>query len=335
MVKIIKRIIVGVGIALVLSAFSKYGLIGNVYAYSVYNIQTDQIQYGVQGSSSVYTPSLQSHTITGVPHTTFNGATLNNTTDISWIKYRFASTGLPYQNARFNMSFVLLQTYFQSQHNQPLVVYLVNSKNDHYTCSVNSGSNDRSSSETAVNHTMSYSSTVYCQDIGLATGNFYVIVNGSVTTSNPHKFGISQMSVWNINDSQGTIDAINNNTQATQQINNTISDSATDDPTSDIGNMSNKNASNGSITQLITLPITMYQSILNATSGSCSSFNLGNLLGTNITLPCINLQNVLGSTLFGIIDILISGLFILSFRKKMVDIFNHMTSLNDRGNELE
>lgn len=122
-----------------------------------------------------------------------------------------------------------------------------------------------------------------------------------------------------------------------QRTNDILEDDSIDDnnTSSSISSMNNHNASNNSITQLLTLPITLYQSILNSTSGSCSTINLGSLYNHSLSLPCINLQNVLGSTLYGIIDILISGLFILSFRKKMVDIFNHMTSLNDRGNELE
>lgn len=122
-----------------------------------------------------------------------------------------------------------------------------------------------------------------------------------------------------------------------QKTNDLIEDSTIDNnkTSSDIDTMKNKVASNGSITQLLTLPITLYQSILNATSGSCSAINLGSLYNHSLSLPCINLSNLLGSTLYNIIDILCSGLFILAFRKKMVDIFNHMTSLNDRGNELE
>ena len=124
---------------------------------------------------------------------------------------------------------------------------------------------------------------------------------------------------------------------AVNETNDTIKDSSVDNnkAQSDLSTMNGKVASNGTITQLLTLPITLYQAILNNVNGSCSSYSLGSLLNHNITLPCINLQNILGSTLYGIIDILCSGLFILAFRKKMVDIFNHMTSLNDRGNELE
>lgn len=124
---------------------------------------------------------------------------------------------------------------------------------------------------------------------------------------------------------------------AVNETNSTIKDSTVDNSKaeSDINTMKDKVASNGTITQLLTLPITLYQAILNSVNGSCSSYSLGSLLGTNLTLPCINLENYLGSTIWGIIDMVCSGLFILVFRKKMVDIFNHMTSLNDRGNELE
>lgn len=120
-----------------------------------------------------------------------------------------------------------------------------------------------------------------------------------------------------------------------QEINNTLNDSTTSNPDSDLNTMSSKVASNNSITQLLTLPITLFQNVLNNINGTCSSYSLGALYGHNLSLPCINLESILGSTLWGVIDILISGLFILSFRKKMVDIFNHMSSLNDRGNELE
>ena len=131
---------------------------------------------------------------------------------------------------------------------------------------------------------------------------------------------------YKCDDNSNIESAIDENTQAQKDTNNT---------SSSIDNMKGKIVTNGSISQLLTLPITLYQNILNSLNGSCSSFNLGPLFGTNLTMPCINLQNLLGSTLYGIIDVLISGLFILSFRKKMVDIFNHLTSLNDRGNELE
>ena len=130
------------------------------------------------------------------------------------------------------------------------------------------------------------------------------------------------------NGNQALTDSINDT-------NDTLKDSSVDDPNGDINSMKGKLASNGVITQLLTLPVTLYQSVLNNINGSCSTFNLGSLWGHNLSLPCIQPENYLGSSLWGVIDILCCGLFILSFRKRMVDIFNHMSSLKDGGNELE
>ena len=165
---------------------------------------------------------------------------------------------------------------------------------------------------------------------------FYPQNMGTICSS---EWGIQNFVLYYKGNDSMIIDSIDNGSQAVSDsidnVNDTLSDSSTDDPDNAIEDMSDSVATNGTISQLLTLPIQLYQNILNSVSGSCSSFNLGNLLGTTLLLPCINLQQLLGSTLYGVIDILCSGLFILSFRKKMVDIFNHMTSLNDRGNELE
>ena len=79
----------------------------------------------------------------------------------------------------------------------------------------------------------------------------------------------------------------------------------------------------------------MFQRIINSINGTCSTFNLGSLYGSNLTLPCIDIPSVIGSSLWGVIDVLFSGIFVLSIRKKFVDIFQNITSLQDRGNELE
>ena len=123
-------------------------------------------------------------------------------------------------------------------------------------------------------------------------------------------------------------DSVNETNNKIQETNDTIKDSSIDESntTSSISSLNDKNASNGSITQLLTLPITLFQSVLNSINGGCSSFNLGNLLGTNLTMPCINLSSILGSTLYNIIDILLCGLFILVFRSHMIEYINHFLS---------
>lgn len=86
---------------------------------------------------------------------------------------------------------------------------------------------------------------------------------------------------------------------------------------------------NSTITQLITLPITLYSSILNNVGGSCQSFNLGSLYGEYLVLPCVNIGNYLGSTLWGMIDLIISGFAVYFIAKKLIKVFNNFSSMKD------
>lgn len=86
---------------------------------------------------------------------------------------------------------------------------------------------------------------------------------------------------------------------------------------------------NSTITQLITLPITLYTAILNNLNGTCSPFNLGALYGENLVLPCINVSQYLGSSLWNMIDIIISGFAIFAISKKMIKVFNNFSSLRE------
>ena len=131
------------------------------------------------------------------------------------------------------------------------------------------------------------------------------------------------------NQTTSIINNQNTNAQNTQQKIDNINDTLKDDNVDNPQDYSSNVATNGVITQLITLPITLYQKILNSTSASCSPFNLGTLYGEQLTMPCINLQNYLGSTLFNVIDILISGLFIYSISRKMIKVFNSLSSMKE------
>ena len=117
--------------------------------------------------------------------------------------------------------------------------------------------------------------------------------------------------------------------QNTSDINNSLNDSSidTNNTSSSTTSWGNKNASNGTITNLLTLPISLLQAIVNGIQSSCSSFSLGSLFGTNINLPCINIGNLVGSALWSTIDILFSGFMILAIAKKLIKIFNDFTNL--------
>lgn len=125
-----------------------------------------------------------------------------------------------------------------------------------------------------------------------------------------------------INGNQATNDSINN-------LNDNITSNDIDNPNSDLDDISNMIAENGVITNLLSLPITLYSKILNSVNGTCSSYNLGTLFGTSITFSCISLQSLLGNTIWGVIDILFSGFTIFAIAKKMIKVFNNMSSLKE------
>lgn len=155
--------------------------------------------------------------------------------------------------------------------------------------------------------------------------------NGSISSS------INNQTTNITNAQNQTTNAVNNNTNAINNMNSSITDSSTNNDSDNqtiINNFNSKVASNNTISSLITMPITIFQKILNSVNGSCTPFTLGNLLGTNISMPCINLQNYIGNELYNIIDIIISGLFIFSISKTMIKVFNNFTSLKDKGDIL-
>lgn len=137
------------------------------------------------------------------------------------------------------------------------------------------------------------------------------------------------------NQTTSITNAQNQTTNAVNDTNNTLKDDNVDDPSSSLSSMNSNIATNSVISDLLLLPVTLFQRVINSINGSCNSFNLGTLFNHNLVLPCINLQNILGSSLYGVIDILLCGIFVLSMRKRFVNIFENITSLKDRGNELE
>lgn len=132
-----------------------------------------------------------------------------------------------------------------------------------------------------------------------------------------------------INKNQQMIDKQSETNKKVDDINNSINDSNVDDPSSSINSFKDKIAINGVITQLVGLPVTLFTKVLNSVNGTCSSYNLGSLFGTDLVLPCVNIETYLGSTLWNIIDVLISGLFVYTISKKFIKVFENMSSMNE------
>lgn len=88
-------------------------------------------------------------------------------------------------------------------------------------------------------------------------------------------------------------------------------------------------ASNGVITNLITMPVTLFTKVLNTIDGTCTTYNLGSLYGTDLTLPCVDISDYLGSTLWGVIDVITSGVLVYAISRHFVKVFNKMSSLEE------
>lgn len=132
--------------------------------------------------------------------------------------------------------------------------------------------------------------------------------------------------IYNIYNSGSSLNDIANNTN---DINNSLNDDtapSTSDISSSSSDWSSNNIDSGVINNLVLMPISLLNSVVNGLSGTCSTYYIGELWGENLTLPCINLSNILG-TVWTIIDVIMSGVFIFVFGKRCVKIFNDFTNL--------
>ena len=83
------------------------------------------------------------------------------------------------------------------------------------------------------------------------------------------------------------------------------------------------------ISDLILMPLTILEAYSNGISSSCSSFNLGNLFGTELIMPCVDLKSLLGSNLWTLIDSIICLFMFYNIAMLVVSIFDSLTSLED------
>lgn len=132
-----------------------------------------------------------------------------------------------------------------------------------------------------------------------------------------------------INQNDTIIDQNTDINNSINDVNSSITNSDVDSPDSKFEEFESMLPENGVITQLITLPVSLFQKVLSSVNGTCSQYNLGSLLGTDLILPCINISNYIGSTLWNVIDILFSGFFVLVIGKKMIKAFNGFTSMKE------
>lgn len=180
--------------------------------------------------------------------------------------------------------------------------------------------------------------TDYCANLnhnGILTTHLYY----NITSSQDPNLAVLN-NVNNSINNQTTIieNSINNQTTTIDKdlndINDTLNNDSVDGVSSDWLESISSSSSNTPISDLLTLPITLIQSYINGFSSTCSPVNLGNLYGTNLVIPCINLEERLGSSLWGLIDSMFCLFMIYNIAMFCVGIYESITSLDDGFQEL-
>ena len=324
---IIKRIIVGVGIALCLMAIKERGLIGQVHALScsVSNRTTSHPLESWHGN--ILNTSRESHMdISFYDRDTFqnndsriyfndNDSYIDVLVPVTWT---MAFQNNPVYNDKIDKDY---QFHIQSS---PPIFYLID----------NTGSN-RWYWTMGVWDNGYYRVRYFKSDfpdnyvslaqikIGLPTW-WYNFVNSTFVSLN----GYFQVDHFQCDSNKALKEAIDENTKAVEDVNNSLKDEH-DANTSGFLQDINQDYSNNPVSDLITMPITFLQTLNNKASGSCITWDLGALFGTNLKMPCINLQQILGSNLYNLIDMAICLFLAYNLGLMCVTIWNNMTSLKD------
>jgi len=178
------------------------------------------------------------------------------------------------------------------------------------------------------NGTNKYFITYYCPNYKAGNGYNSLIFSLSGPNNGPAyvgEWGISNFVVVN-GTSNNAISEVNN---SINNVNNSINNS-TPVSDSDVSGNASDWASNNSdspvINQLVLMPVTLLNAFVNGLSSTCSTYSFGTLFDTELTLPCINMSQKLG-VVWTTIDVILSGVFIFIFGKRCVKIFNDFTNL--------
>lgn len=326
---IIKRIIVGVSIALILMLIKS-----NVFAQTISGPQSCNNKNGSENMSG---PTLVNYSYNGIPY--LRCRTNTNT-------YAIGTTILYGGNIVTGTDgFYTFQFSGITASHGMLPSVVIQSANTTFSSCLVNFSDQAIDNDYLINPGYKPFS-VYCPNVYLSGSRWFEVnFSPNLDGLNADRFGygISNITV-NQNDSFIDVQsAINNQSQQqhqdsqnTQNAINNVNDSLTSDTTpsgsdtdSAYSNFGNSTAQNGVITQLITLPITLFTSINNNINTSCSRFDMGTLLGTHIYFNCINPSQYIGSQLWSVIDILASGFFVWYIGKKLIKVFENLSSMKE------
>lgn len=165
--------------------------------------------------------------------------------------------------------------------------------------------------------------------------NLQVIGRTNGLTRNDVQSVINSSGLATANSVNEVKQGVNEVKQQLTSIDSTLNNSSVDSSDSTLNSLKSQIPTNSVISDLLLLPVRFLQNFVNSLGSSCSQFSLGSLYGTNLYMPCINLENYLGSAIWATIDLILSGLFVYSLRKKFIEIYQNLTNLKNGGNEVD
>ena len=150
--------------------------------------------------------------------------------------------------------------------------------------------------------------------------------NSTNTLNNINNYGVNLNNYYCSNKLDSTNDKLDD-------LNGTLNDGTPPDTESFMEHLDDL-FYDGPISTLILMPLTLINHYVDGFNSSCSAINLGSLYGTDLKLPCINLESKLGSSLWVTIDGLVSIFMIYNICMLFVSAFNDITSLRDTFDSL-
>lgn len=322
---IIKRIIVGVGIALALM-FIKGNLMLSVQALSVQNA-TPSSMYMIDTNGTSTNMNMTTDTTAGL-NTTLYGRKFTSAVNRHYFYWNFdnnISSGLDVSQP-LDIHFIL-HTQLTSQYNDPYRVFIIDHNHNTYTCNTQASSNYHNTNANAQVITGTYTN-VNCSNIAFSSPTFKVYLMDTFGTTANGYVGISKLTLYPHSSNQAVVDAIDDNTQATQDVNNTLNDDSDADTQGLFSDLS-FDYSNTPVSDLITMPITFLQRLNNNFNANCFPITLGRLYGHTITLPCLNIEGRMGQPLSTYADYAMCLFMAFNIAMMCVTIWNNLTSLKD------
>lgn len=168
----------------------------------------------------------------------------------------------------------------------------------------------------------------------------YNYISVSISSTNTDKTNADIIN----NNNSNTTNIINNNNSNTDRIIESnsetkesvedVNDTLNDESIADLNNIQVTTADDSAISDLLLLPITLANIIINADSGSCLDYTIGELFGHTLKFRCIDFENLLGSNLYHTIDIFMAFFMIYEVVKMIITAFNDITSLRDSFDDL-